>query len=161
MSVSLYTCLCTFYSKFTEDGNLAQHQCLVINSLINLSSLFLKVYYVPDTVSGAGNIRENKIDKVPTLMELTFPAKEAENKWINKIHMYHSQVVTRVIEKRSRLKLETDQCRIYQRFLQQTFRKMWLSETGMKWSDEAWKYLGEKWVGLTRCTCPVLEQVRV
>lgn len=36
-----------------------------------------------DTISGAGNKMANKIDKVPTLVELIFPARQKINKLTN------------------------------------------------------------------------------
>ena len=39
---------------------------------------------MPGIASGSGNIMANKIDKVPTLMELTFPAREAGSKSTNR-----------------------------------------------------------------------------
>lgn len=40
---------------------------------------------VPGIASGSGNIVANKMDKVPTIMELPLPAREAECKSVNNV----------------------------------------------------------------------------
>ena len=48
----------------------------------------LRAYYVPEVpgiASGSGNRVANKMDQVPTTVELPFPAREAECKSVNNV----------------------------------------------------------------------------